>query len=125
MNIKELFSKEINLEKNFNYEKLFNGTKASAYDKKLRALLKNSIENNFIQVKKYLISEDVGEELFEIEDWKVMSHKKIKSTLKDWHSENDYTLSPIIYILEKIEPKFSVEIDKEKYICKIKSDKIF
>ena len=52
MSIEELFGKEINLEKNFNYEKLFSGTKASAYDKRLRALLKNSIENNFIQIKK-------------------------------------------------------------------------
>lgn len=123
MNIEEVFSKEIELEQDFNYEKLFSNTKASDDDSRLRGLLKNSIHNKFIQIKKYLVSEDAGDELFEIEDWKVMSHKKIKSMLKDWHSESDYTLSPIIYILEKLEPKFSVEIDKEESIYKIKSDK--
>lgn len=52
-----------------------------------------------------------------------MSHKKIRSILEDWHSESDYTLSPIIYILEKLDPNFSVEIDKDESIYKIKSDK--
>ncbi|WP_160678406.1 hypothetical protein [Clostridium sp. C8-1-8] len=123
MNIDDVFSKKIELEQDFNYEKLFSGTKASAYDKRLRSLLINSIDKKFIQIKKYLVAEDVGEELSEIEDWKVMSHKKIKSMLKDWHSESDYTLSPIIYILEKLEPNFIVELDKENSIYKIKSDK--
>lgn len=123
MKMNELFSKEIELEPEFKYEKLFSNTKASVYDRRLRSLLKNSIDNKFIQIKKYLVEEDVGEELFEIEEWKVMSHKKIKSMLKDWHSESDYTLSPIICILEKLEPNFSVEIDKDESIYKIKSDK--
>lgn len=123
MNIKEMFSKETELEPEFNYEKLFSGTKASAYDRRLRVLLKKSIDNKYIQIKKYLVAEDAGEELFEIEDWKVMSHKKIKSMLKDWDRESDYTLSPIIYILEKLEPNFSLKLDKEESTYKLKSDK--
>lgn len=123
MDINELFSKEIELEADFNYEKLFSGTKASAYDRRLRSLLKNSIDNKFIQIKKYLVAEDALEELFQIEDWKVKSHKRIKAILKDWHSESDYTLSPIIYILEKLEPNFLVEPDKKTGIYNIKSKK--
>ena len=123
MNINELFSKEIALDAEFNYEKLFSGTKASAYDRRLRSVLKSSINNMFIQIKKYLVAENIADELFEIEEWKINSHKKIKPILKDWHSESDYSLSPIIFVLEKLEPNFVVKPDKETSIYGIESYK--
>lgn len=69
------------------------------------------------------MADNISEELDELEEWKEMSHKKIKAILKDWHSESDYSLIPILYILEKLEPQFTVESDAETKIYSIQSNK--
>lgn len=121
--MEELFIKQMDLDLNFDYKKLYSGTKSSGDDTKLKSLLKFGLKHKEIEIKKYLIAENIADELDELEEWKEMSHKKIKSILKDWHSESDYPLIPILYILEKLEPKFQVEPDIETKIYSVKSNK--
>jgi hypothetical protein len=118
-----IFTNEIELQKDFTFTKLYSSTKASASDKNLSSFLANSFRCGLIKVKKYLIANDVEDEMLNIEEWKAKSHIKIKPILKDWHSESDYSISPIIYFLERLEPNFIVEPNKETSIYEIKSNK--
>lgn len=119
----EIFTNEIELQKDFTYTKLYSSTKASASDKNLSSFLANSFRSGLIKVKKYLIANDVEDEMLNIEEWKAKSHIKIKPILKDWHSESDYSISPIIYFLEQLDPNFIVEQNKETTVYEIKSSK--
>lgn len=70
-----------------------------------------------------MVSENLSDVLDELGEWKVMSHKKIKAILKDWHSESDYSLIPILYFLERLEPNFTVKPDEETKVYSIQSQK--
>ena len=111
-----LFFKELQIDSTIDYKLLFSNTKSSALDRNLNALLKYGVGKGEIKVKKYLLAENIANELFELGEWKVKSHKKIKDLLKDWHRESDASLTPILFILEKLEPHFKVERDAETKI---------
>lgn len=121
--MEKLFVKQLEMEVDFDYKKLYSETKSSATDTRIKALLREGLLHNEIEVKKYLVLENISEEFDELEEWKLMSYKKIKAVLKDWHSESDYSLVPILYILEKLEPNFIVEPDADTQIYSIQSEK--
>ena len=121
--MEELFRTKLEIESNFDYKKLFSATKSTSLDPKLNSLLKAGLQHNAIEVEKYLVADNIADELYNLEEWKVKSHKKIKSLLKDWHMESDYSLSPILFVLEKLEPNFIVAPDDETKIYLIQSDK--
>lgn len=118
-----LFIKELQIDSTLDYKVLFSNTKSSALDRNLNALLKYGVAKGEIKVKKYLLAENIANELFELGEWKVKSHKKIKELLKDWHMESDASLIPILFILEKLESNFKVEPDAETKIFSIQSNR--
>ncbi len=121
--MENLFTKQLEIETDFDYKCLYSGDKSSSHDQRLKSLLKGGLVHKEIIIKKYLIAENIAEELDKLEEWKEMSHKKIKSILKDWHSESDYSLIPLLYILERLEPKFGVKPDEVTKIYSIHSEK--
>lgn len=118
-----LLIKELPIKLPFDYEILFSSTKSSATDLRLKSLLKDGIKKQEIKIKKYLIANDVENELIELGEWKVKTHKKIKPLLKDWHLEGDESLIPLLFVLEKLEPGFEVVPDPEINLRSIKSYK--
>jgi hypothetical protein len=121
--MENIFIKQLELDADFDYKSLYSGDKSSSYDVRLKSLLKGGLVHKEIIIKKYLIADNIAEELDKLEEWKEMSHKKIKSILKDWHSESDYSLIPLLYILERLESNFTVKPDEVTKIYSIQSEK--
>ncbi|EML6323900.1 hypothetical protein QCQ60_004184 [Bacillus cereus] len=112
MDIEELFLKQVEIGGDFNYKVLYNDSRGAVYKDEYKSLIREAIEKNFIEIEKFIIAEDVQDELYQICETKGIQYTLIEC-LKNYHSESDFIIAPIIYLLKKLDPKFTLEINEE------------
>jgi len=76
-------------------------------------LIREAIEKNFIAIEKFIIAENVQDELYQISETKGTQYTLIEC-LKSYHSESDPIIAPLIYLLKKLDPKFTLGINEER-----------
>ncbi|MDS0527720.1 hypothetical protein NNC19_18685 [Clostridium sp. SHJSY1] len=116
MSIERIVKDELNLENDFDYQKLYNDNRGAIHKDDYKALLKYCIEEKIIDVKKYLIEENIkADVLHDIVDRSGEGQHRLKEALKEYHQESYYLIAPFIYLLEMIEPKYKLNEDRNKY----------
>ncbi|MGO4694427.1 hypothetical protein AB4Z50_09105 [Paenibacillus sp. 2TAB26] len=114
MDFEGLFIKKITVENNFSYKSLYNDDRGAVYKDEYKSLIREAMTKGIITVEKFLIAEDVQDELYQIsEDSKGLKYTLVE-LLKDYHSESNFVISPLIYLLKKLDPNFSLAIKEEK-----------
>lgn len=66
--MEELFRNKLEIESNFDYKKLFSATKSTSLDPKLNSLLKAGLQHNAIEIEKYLVADNIADELYNLEE---------------------------------------------------------
>ncbi|WP_144469670.1 hypothetical protein [Bacillus thuringiensis] len=112
MDIEELFLKQAAVGEDFNYKVLYNDSRGAVYKDEYKSLIREAIEKNFIAIEKFIIAENVQEELYQIIETKGVQYTLIEC-LKNYHSESDSIITPLIYLLKKLDQKFTLEINEE------------
>jgi hypothetical protein len=116
MSIEKILNKELQLEKDFDYHKLYNDNRGAIHKDDYKGLLSYCLEVGIIDVEKYIIEENVNSEVFyDIADRKGEGQYQLKEVLKEYHQESYYLVSPFIYLLEKIEPKYKLNENRTEY----------
>lgn len=114
MNFESLFIKRITVDNNFNYKSLYNDDRGAVYKDEYKSLIREAISKSVITVEKFLIAEDVQDELYQIsQDSKGLKYTLVE-LLKDYHSESNFVISPLIYLLKELDSNFSLAINEEK-----------
>ena len=122
VNIEEQFLSEILLSDDFNYKDLYNdGARGAIFKDQYKSLIKQAIEKKVIVVKKFIVAENVQEELYKIVEEKGSLKTTLVNYLKDYASESDFLIAPFILLLRKLDPKFTVVIDESESRLLIKS----
>ncbi|MBP1906304.1 hypothetical protein J2Z32_002953 [Paenibacillus turicensis] len=121
MDIEKLFIKGIKIDDRFSYKSLYNDDRGAVHKDSYKFLLSEAISKGIITVEKYLIAEDVREELFHINESSKGLQYTLVQCLKAYHNESDYIIAPLIYLLKRLDPDFTV-VTNEK--LEIRSDVI-
>ena len=78
-------------------------------------LLNYCIEEKVIDVKKYLIEENIDSDVFyDIADRKGKGYYSLKEALKDYHQESYYKVAPFIYLLDLVEPNYRINTNRKE-----------
>ena len=113
MDIENLFVKELKIDENFDYKKLYNDSRGAVHKDDYKALLYWGIKEKIINIKKYLIAEKVHQDVFyNIAEKNSEGLYELKERLKDYHQESYFNVAPFIFLLEKLEPKYRIKLDK-------------
>ena len=116
LNIKKVLKKELQLEENFDYRKLYNDSRGAVHKDEYKALLKWCIKEEVIKISKYLVQESVHPDiLYDIADRKGDGYYQLKEKLKNYHQENYYNVAPFIYLLEMTEPNYRLNNHRKEY----------
>ncbi len=107
-----MFLKQAAVGEDFNYKVLYNDSRGAVYKDEYKSLIREAIEKNFIAIEKFIIAENVQEELYQIIETKGVQYTLIEC-LKNYHSESDSIITPLIYLLKKLDQKFTLEINEE------------
>jgi hypothetical protein len=114
MDFESLFIKKITVDNNFSYKSLYNDDRGAVHKDGYKSLIREAISKGIITVEKFLIAENVRDELYQInEDSKGLQYTLVEC-LKDYHNESDYVIAPLIYLLKKLDPNFSLVINEGK-----------
>jgi len=100
LNIEKLAIKKEPVDTNFDYSTLYNDSRGAMFKEDYKDFISESISVNAITVEKFVIAENVENELDQIIDAKGYEEKLLRR-LKNHHHEPDHTTAPIIYILKK------------------------
>lgn len=111
LNIENLFIKKVTLDDDLNYKMLYNDSRGAVFKDEYKALIREAISKNIITVEKFIIAENVEEELYQISETRGFEYTLIKC-LKNYHNESEYRIAPLIYILKKLDPDLTLS-DKE------------
>lgn len=116
MSIEKIIKSELQLEDNFDYHKLYNDGRGAIHKDEYKALLKYCIKENIINVKKYLIEENINSDIFhDIVDKNSEGQYQLKEALKEYHQESHYLVAPFVYLLEMVEPKYKINEKRTQY----------
>ncbi|MEM5626875.1 hypothetical protein AAHB47_25410 [Bacillus wiedmannii] len=113
LDIEKLFPKQVAVDEDFNYKVLYNDSRGASYKDEYKSLIREAIEKNFIAIEKFIIAENVQDELYQISETKGTQYTLIEC-LKSYHSESDSIIAPLIYLLKKLDPKFTLGINEER-----------
>ncbi|RST61215.1 hypothetical protein D5F11_003985 [Siminovitchia terrae] len=113
MNIENLFINQVTVDDEFNYKVLYNDSRGAGFKDEYKALIREAISKKVIIVEKFIIAENIQDELYEISDTKGFEHTLIEC-LKNYHNEPDYLISPFIYILKKLDPNYTLGVTEDK-----------
>jgi hypothetical protein len=111
MNIEGIFIKKVTLDDDFNYKMLYNDSRGAVFKDEYKALLREAISKKVITVEKFVIAENIQDELYNLSETKGPKYTLIEC-LKNYHQESDYLIAPFIYILKKLDGDFKLS-DKE------------
>lgn len=111
LNIEGIFIKKATLDDDFNYKMLYNDSRGAVFKDEYKALLRESVSKNAITVEKYIVAENIQDELYNLSETRGTQYTLIES-LKNYHQESDSLIAPFIYILKKIDSDFTLN-DKE------------
>lgn len=126
LNIENLFTKRITVDDEFNYKALYNDDRGAVHKDAYKSLIKEAIEKKIITVEKFIIAENIQDELYRICDETKGYQYTLMECLKDYHNESDFVIAPLIYLLRKIDPQFTINTNEEelKIISKVVDVKI-
>lgn len=113
LNIENFFVENITLGENFDYKALYNDSRGACYKEEYKSLIRGAIRNKAITVEKFLIAENVQEQLYKIGETKGHEYTLIKN-LKDYHNEPDYIVAPLVYLLKELDPQFKINTNDGK-----------
>lgn len=104
MNIDKILWNEELVEDDFDYKKLFNDSRGALNKDIYKSLLKWSIKERVVTVKRYVVQENIDPFLFyDISDKKGSGFVHLKEGLKDYCQESDVSIAPFIHLLELLE----------------------
>lgn len=120
MNLKDIVIKGMELDETFNFKRLYNDySRGAVFKEEYKSLIKEAICKKEILVKKYLIGENIQDELLELGE--VKGHEyTLLDRLKNYHNESISVVTPFVYILKKLDSEFTIEIKDKKNKSKIK-----
>lgn len=114
LNIENLFLKKIPEDDDFNYMVLYNDSRGAVYKEEYKSLIKEAISKKIITVEKFIIAENVQDELYQIiEEAKGIQYNLIE-WLKDYHQESDSKIAPLLYLLRKLDPNYLIKNIEDK-----------
>lgn len=113
LDIENLFIKKVTVDDDFNYKVLYNDSRGAVFKDEYKALIREAISKKVITVEKFIIAENIRDELYQISDTKGFGYTLIER-LKNYHNESDYLISPFIYILKKLDPNFTLSVTEGK-----------
>lgn len=111
MNIKKIFIGNAIVDDDFDYKVLYNDSRGAVFKDEYKALIREAISKNIITVEKFIVAENIQEDLYQISNTKGFEYSLIEC-LKNYHNESDYLIAPLIYILKKLDPDYTFN-DKE------------
>lgn len=115
MSIEKIIKTELQIEENFDYHKLYNDSRGAVHKEDCKLLLNYCIEEKVIEVKKYLIEENIDSDVFyDIADRKGKEYYSLKEALKDYHQESYYKVAPFIYLLGLIESNYRINSNRKE-----------
>lgn len=112
MDFESLLIKKLTIDKNFDYSYLYNDDVGAIYKDEYKLLIREAISKDFITIEKFLIAEDVRDELYQISEESKGLNYTLIDRLKAYHNESNHLISPIIYILKQLDPNFSLIINE-------------
>ena len=116
MDINKAIKKEIPIGEEFDCKVLYNDSRGAIHKEEYEHLLSYCLQAGIIGVEKYLVEEKIPLELFaDIADERGKERHHFKEKLKAYHQEKDYRVAPFIYLLEKIEPSYKLNIVRKEY----------
>jgi hypothetical protein len=107
LDFENLFINKVKLDDDFNYKVLYNDSRGAVFKEEYKALIREAISKNLITVEKFIIAENVQDDLYKISDTKGFEYTLLEC-LKNYHNESDYIIAPFIYILKKLDPDFTL-----------------
>ncbi|MEH7354011.1 hypothetical protein V7150_10575 [Neobacillus drentensis] len=113
MNIEKLFIKKVTVDDDFNYKALYNDSRGAVFKDEYKALIREAISKKIITVEKFIIAENIQDELYKISDTKGFEYTLIEC-LKNYHNESDYLIAPLIFLLKKLDPDFTLSDNEGK-----------
>lgn len=99
----------------FDYQNLYSDSRGGVYKSHYKALIKEAISASVITVEQYVIAEDIQDELNNVTEVKGLK-RNLLYRLKNHHSEADFKMAPFIYILEKLDPNYTIENQRESLV---------
>lgn len=116
MDLGKIIKKELCLNADFNYKTLYNDERGGVHKDNYKALLRHCISEGIITVKKYLVMENVNQDIFyDIVDKNSEGFYQLKEILKDYHQESYHIIAPFIYLLELLEPDYRINQNRKEY----------
>ena len=113
MDFNNVFIKEVPLQEGFSYKALYNNSRGAIHKDDKESLIDWCIEDGIIEVKKYLIAENIDRDtVWDITDSKDKSIIILKDGLKEYTQENDFDLFPFVYLLGRINPDYKVNLNR-------------
>lgn len=116
MDINKIIKRELPIGEDFNYKVLYNDGRGAVHKEDYERLLSYCLKIGIIEVEKYLVEEKVSSEILsDIADQRGKEIYQFKAKLKAYHQEKDYSVSPFIYLLGKIEPAYQLNMERTEY----------
>lgn len=100
LSIENLFIKKVTDDEGFNYKVLYNDSRGAVYKDEYKSLIKEAIKKKIITVERFIVAENVQDELYQICETKGIQYTLVEC-LKDYHNESDHVIAPLIYLLKK------------------------
>lgn len=114
MDLEKIIKQDLCLNSDFNYKTLYNDERGGVHKDNYKALLRHCISEGIITVKKYLVMENVKQDVFyDIVDKNSEGFYQLKEILKDYHQESYHRIAPFIYLLELIEPNYRINQNRK------------
>lgn len=113
MAIEKLAIKQVPVDDTFDYHTLYSDSRGAVFKEDYKHLISEAISEHAIIIEKFVIAENVADELDEILDTKGLEGMLLR-LLKNHHSERNHISAPLIYILKKLDPAFTCSIESGK-----------
>ncbi|MGG3802523.1 hypothetical protein [Metabacillus fastidiosus] len=113
MNIENLFVKQVAIEEDFDYKVLYNDDRGAGFKDENKALIREAISKGVITVEKFILAENIQEELYQISETRGSDYTLVEC-LKNYHNESDYRIAPFIYLLKKLDPDYTISNNEGK-----------
>lgn len=113
MDIEKLAIRKVSIDDDCDYHALYSDSRGAIFKEDYKHLIREAISRNAITIEKFVIAENVGDELDQIIDTKGVE-KILVNRLKNHHREPDYVSASIIYLLKKLDPDFTCSTKGEK-----------
>lgn len=113
MDIDKLAVQKVPVNDPFDYQVLYSDSRGAIFKDEYKQFIREAISTHAMTIEKFVIAENVGNELDQIIDTKGLE-RILLSRLKSNHRESDYISASLIYMLKKLDPDFTYNKVNEK-----------